>query len=353
MADNSDKYVIDIISDEKKRAYLNDAQSAIDNLRKKIAELQQMISGNIGLPIMNKAPEVVFYIKNAIGIPNRDSQMDVTNGEEDESYYIRFIPINKQDVVIDLRTSDHIRGEEWSNRKDGGKHPNIRASAIVQDTESLTPTAETQKAHKVNGCRIKRITQKIPAKVYGTPEQAIKHLNTLICLFQNGKFGKYKENNKNKRLNCNRNMKQTIRLTENELRGMINEAVKKALQPTRTRRPMNENRNKTNRLTESELRGMINEAVKQAINEIEDFDERLPKNDKYTIERVPDWALGYLINGDASYLEDEDIAMIDDWQRRSGVGTVVCPNDDDQPYFTSHPAFGKACDVYDCICLLA
>lgn len=90
MADNSDKYVIDIISDEKKRAYLNTAQSAIDNLRKKIAELQQMISGNIGMPIMSKAPEVVFYIKNVIGIPNRESQMDVTNGEENESLLYPF-----------------------------------------------------------------------------------------------------------------------------------------------------------------------------------------------------------------------------------------------------------------------
>ena len=35
--------------------------------------------------------------------------------------------------------------------------------------------------------------------------------------------------NKNKRLNCNRNMKQTIRLTESKLRGMIQEAVNEAL----------------------------------------------------------------------------------------------------------------------------
>lgn len=69
------------------------------------------------------------------------------------------------------------------------------------------------------------------------------------------------------------------------------------------------------------------------------------------VEPIPDWALGYLINGDPSGLEDEDIEMIDDWQRRSGIGTVVCPNDDDEPYFTSHPAFGKACDVYDCVCV--
>lgn len=62
-------------------------------------------------------------------------------------------------------------------------------------------------------------------------------------------------------------MKRSIRLTESRLRGMIQEAVKKALQPTRTRRPMNENRNKAIRLTESDLRGMINEAVKTVLNE--------------------------------------------------------------------------------------
>ena len=60
MADN---YVIDTISDEKKQDYLNNAQLAIANLRKKIAELQQMISGNIGMPTMNAAHEVAFYIR--------------------------------------------------------------------------------------------------------------------------------------------------------------------------------------------------------------------------------------------------------------------------------------------------
>lgn len=240
-------------------------------------------------------------------------------------YYIRFIPINKQDVVIDLRTSGHIRSEEWSDRKDGGKHPNIRASAIVQDTESLTPTAETQKAHKVNGCRIKRITQKIPAKVYGTPEQAIKHLNTLICLFQNGKFGKYKENNKNKQINCNRNMKQTIRLTESELRGMINEVVNEAV-AYRTKKINEGKRNNAVKLTESLLREMINVAVNKALNEM-DYDDYnkakqqhpnlMSKVDPRTFanrERGVN-AQGKTRNDDQAVMKD---AAVDAWNQRFG-----------------------------------
>ena len=218
MADN---YVIDIISDEVKQDYLNNAQSAINNLRKKIAELQQMISSNIGMPTMNAAHEVAFYIKEVIGIPNRESQ----NGAENESYYWWFIPIKKQDVVVELRISDHSRGEEWSDRKDNGNHPNIRARAIVQDTDGAVD-AYSKKDYKVNGCRIKRIEQKIPTKIYGTPEQAIKHLNTLICLFQNGIFGKYKGNKQ--RLNCNRNINNKS-LTESDLRRIVRESVNKLL----------------------------------------------------------------------------------------------------------------------------
>ena len=63
-------------------------------------------------------------------------------------------------------------------------------------------------------------------------------------------------------------MKRTIRLTESELRGMINEAVKKALKPARTRKHMNENKRRAT-LTESELRGMIQKSVKSALNELD------------------------------------------------------------------------------------
>lgn len=232
-----DNYVINIISNADKIAYKQVAQVAIGCLKKKITELQQMVADNVAMPTMNQPHQVAFYIKDAIGIPNRASQSGLTSGATNESYYIRFIPINKQDIVIDLRTTDHLRGEEWSDRKDKGEHSNLRASAIVQDTSGTTPTVVTKKPHIANGIKIKRVVQNIPTMLYGTPEQVIKHLKTLVCLFQNGYFGKYKEKEvvpsttrNNQNINCNRNMnKKLIRLTENDLHKIVKRSVNKIL----------------------------------------------------------------------------------------------------------------------------
>lgn len=173
---------------------------------------------------------------------------------------ILFIPTQKQDIVVDLRTTDHRRGEEWSDIIDGGEHPNIRATTIVKDTEGERPKTFPLSPYKANGCKIKRIVQEVPMKICGTPEQVINYLNTLIALFQNGQFGKYKKNkmdstkakdkvpqnisvdkdgnwvsangcgadyvSENKQYNNNRNMKQTIRLNESELKRIIDESVK-------------------------------------------------------------------------------------------------------------------------------
>ena len=234
----SDNYVINVISNAEKEAYIRVAQSAIVSLKNKIAELQQMVTNNANLPTMSQPYQVAFYIKDAIGIPNRASQSGLTSGATNESYYIRFIPINKQDIVIDLRTSDHIRGEEWSDRRDNGEHPNLRASAIVQDTSGTTPTVVTKKPHIANGIKIKRVVQNIPTMLYGKPEQVIKHLNTLICLFQNGNFGKYKEKKASPTIESNKktlekeeyiNMKPLIRLTESDLHRIVKESVNRIL----------------------------------------------------------------------------------------------------------------------------
>ena len=74
------------------------------------------------------------------------------------------------------------------------------------------------------------------------------------------------------------------------------------------------------------------------------------------IEKIPTWAICYLVNGDASGLTDEDIAMVDKYCERNRV-SVVCPINDSveeemQPYFTPFPAFGLASDVIDCIVLI-
>ena len=69
-----DNYIINIISDIEKQGYIQEAQSAIDNLRNKISELQQMATDNNSIPTMSEPYQVAFYIKDVIGISNRPSQ---------------------------------------------------------------------------------------------------------------------------------------------------------------------------------------------------------------------------------------------------------------------------------------
>ena len=66
--------------------------------------------------------------------------------------------------------------------------------------------------------------------------------------------------------------------------------------------------------------------------------------------RIPAWALCYLVNSDASGLDADDKATVDAWveRTRNGGRIDVCPPSDGEPYFTSCPAFGPACDVEDC-----
>lgn len=67
-----------------------------------------------------------------------------------------------------------------------------------------------------------------------------------------------------------------------------------------------------------------------------------------TTEKIPDWAICALINDDWDGLTDEDIDTISEWQSRSRL-IVISPTDYNE-YFTSTPAFGKPCNVIDCIC---
>ena len=62
-----------------------------------------------------------------------------------------------------------------------------------------------------------------------------------------------------------------------------------------------------------------------------------------TIEKIPTWSLGYLINGDSTGLTDEEIALADQWSKDTKA-EVISPHTDIegkmQPYFTHVPAFG-------------
>ena len=64
---------------------------------------------------------------------------------------------------------------------------------------------------------------------------------------------------------------------------------------------------------------------------------------------IPTWALCYLVNADDSGLDAEDKKTVDEWveRTRNGGRIDVCPSDG-EPYFSSWPAFGLACDVEDC-----
>lgn len=72
---------------------------------------------------------------------------------------------------------------------------------------------------------------------------------------------------------------------------------------------------------------------------------------KKTTEKIPTWALCYLVNGDPCGLTDEDIQAVKRWYEELGVQVVSPITDTDgemRPYFTHYPAFGLPTDVVDC-----
>lgn len=72
-----------------------------------------------------------------------------------------------------------------------------------------------------------------------------------------------------------------------------------------------------------------------------------------TVERIPTYALPYLVNGDATHLTDEEVRMIDDVCRRNCIELVTPITESVEgnplPYFSSMPFFGMPCEVEDCI----
>lgn len=72
---------------------------------------------------------------------------------------------------------------------------------------------------------------------------------------------------------------------------------------------------------------------------------------EHSIERIPTWALCYLINSDPGGLNEEDIETVDKWCDENSI-SVVCTTSDKEgecePYFSRCPAFGLPTDVIDC-----
>lgn len=42
-----------------------------------------------------------------------------------------------------------------------------------------------------------------------------------------------------------------------------------------------------------------------------------------TIEKIPTWSLGYLINGDSTGLTDEEIALADQWSKDTKAEVIL------------------------------
>lgn len=72
---------------------------------------------------------------------------------------------------------------------------------------------------------------------------------------------------------------------------------------------------------------------------------------EFTLEKIPVWALCYLVNSDPSGLTDGDIAIADEWWEKNNVVSVSPASDEEgnsHPYFSHYPAFGLGSDVLDC-----
>lgn len=66
----------------------------------------------------------------------------------------------------------------------------------------------------------------------------------------------------------------------------------------------------------------------------------------YSVAAIPDWALSYLINADATGLTDEEYALVKEFDKtHEFVGEVPGV----EKSFTWSPQFGDASDCYDCI----
>ena len=69
-----------------------------------------------------------------------------------------------------------------------------------------------------------------------------------------------------------------------------------------------------------------------------------------SIERIPTYRLGYLVNGDMTGLTKQEINNVEDLLREQKVELVCLPSSDEnwEPYFSSSPWIGLPTEVVDC-----
>lgn len=75
---------------------------------------------------------------------------------------------------------------------------------------------------------------------------------------------------------------------------------------------------------------------------------------RISVEHIPEWALCYLINGDATGLTDDDQKLVDEWLGGyQHIGSIDFePLDEGHIAFDEYPTFGKPtptwiCNVFD------
>jgi len=71
---------------------------------------------------------------------------------------------------------------------------------------------------------------------------------------------------------------------------------------------------------------------------------------EYIELKIPIYALSYLVNDDASGIEEKGVKLIDAYMKqyydeaRDCGGEVIFSPSDEEPSFTNSPEFGLACD---------
>lgn len=67
------------------------------------------------------------------------------------------------------------------------------------------------------------------------------------------------------------------------------------------------------------------------------------------VEGIPQWAVDYFVNAETSGLDEEDLKLVTEYEKRLlGQGLrLICPIDGTENAFNPYPAFGLACDTVD------
>lgn len=61
----------------------------------------------------------------------------------------------------------------------------------------------------------------------------------------------------------------------------------------------------------------------------------------------------FFINGDLEGYLDSEIEAALNWQKENKIKEVILPSEEDyRPFFSQYPAFGLACEVVECECVI-